>query len=73
MRFIHNLLLTTMDNTEAARQAFLDFLYSRLNAAFNAFKADDNREEHAKWWHENLEIEMVCLSIDYVICSSQSP
>jgi hypothetical protein len=48
-----------MDTTEEARQAFLDFLFSRLNAAFNAFIDDADREEHARWWHENLQTEMV--------------
>src|ERR1700676_297310 len=64
---------TLMDNTEEARQAYLDFLYSRLNAAFNAFRADDSRDEHAKWWHENLQIEMVCLFINFLIWAYRSP
>jgi len=59
----NDLLLTMMDNTEQARQAFLDFLCSRLNAAFNSFLTDLQRDEHAKWWHENLQIEMVCLLV----------
>ena len=62
-----------MGNTEEARQAYLDFLYSRLNAAFNAFKADDSHDRHAKWWNENLQTEMVCLFINFVICSYWSP
>jgi hypothetical protein len=45
-----------MDNTGEACQAYLDFLYSYLDAAFNAFKADDSHYGHAKWWHENLQI-----------------
>jgi hypothetical protein len=48
-----------MDSSEEARQAFLDFLFSRLSAAFNAFLYDDSCEDHARWWHENLQIEMV--------------
>ena len=48
-----------MDTTEEAHQAFLDFLFSRLNAAFNAFIDDAAHEEHARWWHENLQTEMV--------------
>jgi len=63
------LLLTIMDATEEARQAFLDFLFSRLNAAFNAFVDDTDREEQARWWHENLQIEMVSSFTMLTTCS----
>lgn len=48
-----------MDNSEESHQAFLNFLYSRLNAALRSFYADQQKDRHACWWHANLQIELV--------------
>jgi hypothetical protein len=48
-----------MDQTEQARQAFLYFLCSRLNAAYWAFSGDEGRDRIPRWWHANLQTEMV--------------
>ena len=63
------LLLAIMDTTKEAWQAFLDFLFSRLNATFNAFIDDTDHEEQARWWHENLQIEMVSSFTMLTTCS----
>jgi hypothetical protein len=48
-----------MDQTEKSRQAFLYFLCSRLNAAYWAFSGDEGRDRIPRWWHANLQTEMV--------------
>ena len=58
-----------MDGSEEACQAFLDFLFSRLNAAFTDYLNDASRDDHARWWHENLQIEMVGSVIPLTISS----
>jgi len=49
-----------MDDSEEAHQNFLEYQFSRLNAAFSAFLQDPNQDEHSGWWHRNFQVEMVC-------------
>jgi hypothetical protein len=62
-----------MDQTEQSRQVFLDFLCSRLNAAFLAYRLDQERDSRSGWWHANLQIEMVRRLVPIGISALISP
>ena len=53
-----------MERHEDSRQVYLDYRFSRLNAAFQAFVKDKNHSSRARWWHKNLHAEIVRVLLD---------